>query len=241
MTLAIAVLSAILAAYAGGACASKSYDDYDTFYTAQPRAVFEVPIASGDSAAYANPGEPGIYTELQSDLDGKLIHIVISSNRITVNDRAYFFAKAVTFPGEHASDIYPPSASAFLAPRAKFHTDSLCVQGYSNGSGEADRHTQIYLLVEPLQPKGRGPLLHLPGLLSSCRAIVATKNGQLTFPKNSYLLDEAQDTRIGLLVSYFIFKSGHFAPTNNDVRLRFASPGNPFTFSRQDELAPREP
>lgn len=74
-----------------------------------------------------------------------------------------------------------------------------------------------------------------------CRTIEETKDGQLVFPKNSYLLDEAQDERIGLLVSYFTFEHEQFKPTKKEICLRFASAENPLKFSRQDELRPSAP
>ncbi|WP_258002338.1 hypothetical protein [Burkholderia sp. WAC0059] len=92
------------------------------------------------------------------------------------------------------------------------------------------------MLVDPLAPKGRAPFLHLPGLLSSCRAVVETKDGRFAFPRNRYLPDDAQASRIGLLVSYYSFEDRHFVPTPDpdEIRLRFAEPEIPFRFSIQD-------
>jgi hypothetical protein len=109
------------------------------------------------------------------------------------------------------------------------------MQGGSDGSGEADRYTQIYLLVNPLDPKGKATFLHLPSLLSSCRAVSTTKDGKLVFPRNSYLFDKAQESRVGLLVSYYTFEDRRFAPTLDEIRLRFTRPEIPFQFSIQDK------
>jgi hypothetical protein len=86
------------------------------------------------------------------------------------------------------------------------------MQGGSDGSGESDRYTQIYLLINPLAPKGKATFLHLPSLLSSCRAILETKDGKLAFPRNSYLFGDAQESRVGLLVSYYTFEDRRFPP-----------------------------
>jgi hypothetical protein len=233
------MLAAAIAALSTSAHAGQTYDSYTTFYAAQPGAVFGEPLKNETGVVYSRPGEDGTYTDLRTTFAGKQIEIQVASNHITVNGNTYRFARATTLPNEPIGSIYPDSANVYIATRAGNRPALLCVEGQSSGSGEADRYTQIFVLVDPSSPKRT--LVHLPALLSSCRAVVATKDGQLAFPKNSYLLDEAQGVRVGLLVSYFTFKSGHFTPTNNEVRLRFASPENPFKFSRQDESFPKEP
>jgi hypothetical protein len=233
------ILAAALATVSTGTYAAQTYDSYDAFYTGQPGAVFSEPLKQETGAVYSRPGEEGTYTDLHTAFAGKAIGIQVASNHITVNGRAYSFARATTLPNGPVGNIYPDSSKVFVAARAGNRPPLLCVEGQGSGSGEADRYQQIFLLVDPLSRKPA--FLHLPALLSSCRAVVATKDGHLAFPKNSYLLDEAQGARIGLLVSYFTFEGGHFAPTNNEIRLRFASPENPFKFSRQDELAPKRP
>ena len=109
------------------------------------------------------------------------------------------------------------------------------MQGYGSGSGEAGRHRQIFLLVNPLARKPT--FLHLPSLLSSCRAVAATKDGKLAFPKNSYLFDDARESRVGLLVSYYTFQNQRFvsAPASNQLRLRFTAADIPFRFSVEDK------
>jgi hypothetical protein len=59
-------------------------------------------------------------------------------------------------------------------------------------------------------------------------------DGKLAFPKNSYLYDEMQKARVGLLMSYFTFLDRRFVPTLNEIRLRFALPEIPFQFSVQE-------
>lgn len=148
-------------------------------------------------------------------------------------------ALGVTLPNERVANIHPDTADIFLAAQTDKRPSLLCVEGHSSGSGESDRYQQIFLLIDPL---GRDPtFLHLPGLLSSCRGVLTTADGQLAFPKNNYLVDEAQGIRIDLLVSYLAFEHGNFTQTSNEIRLRFASPENPFKFSRQDELHVKTP
>ncbi|MGV2291754.1 hypothetical protein AAHK20_23790 [Trinickia sp. YCB016] len=229
------VLAAALAALAGGACAAETYESYDAFYVARRGAVFGDPIKSKPGIAYSSPGEQGIYTELRANLEGRAVRITLGENRITVNGKTYRYASAVTFPGEHPSDIYPPTAEVFLTGQTSAHPAVLCVQGGSDGSGESDRYTQIYLLLNPLARKGKVTFLHLPSLLSSCRAVLETRDGKLAFPKNNYLLDDAQESRVGLLVSYYTFEDRHFAPVLNAIRLRFTHPEIPFQFSIQEK------
>lgn len=225
------VLAAALAAFAGGGYAAETYKSYDAFYAAQPGAVFGDPIKPKDDVAYSSPGEQGIYTELQATLEGRAVRIKLAENRITVNGKTYRYASAATFPGEHPSDIYPLTADVFLASRTNAHPAMLCMHGGSDGSGESDRYTQIYLLIDPLAPKGKATFLHLPSLLSSCRAVSETKEGKLVFPRNSYLLDDAQESRVGLLVSYYTFEDRRFTPVHNEIRLQFTHPDVPFQFS----------
>jgi hypothetical protein len=234
-----AVIAAAFAAVSTGSYATEIYDSYDAFYSAQAGAVFNEPIKRDTGVVYSRAAEEGSYTVLHATLAGKAFRIHVAANHITVNGRAYTFAGATTLPNEPVGNIYPDAVNVFISKRAGNRPALLCVDGHGSGSGEADRYQQIFLLVDPLGPK---PIfLHLPALLSSCRAIVATKEGQLAFPKNSYLLDEAQGARTGLLVSYLTFEGGHFTPTGNAIRLRFASPENPFKFSRQEELEPKAP
>jgi hypothetical protein len=235
----IAMLTAALAAVSADTYAAQTYDDYDAFYSAQPGAVFNKPVRRETGVVYSHPGDESAYIDLHASLAEKALRIQVAANHIEVNGRVYKFARATTLPNEPVANIYPDNANVFISMRAGNRPALLCVEGHASGSGEADRYQQIFLLVDPLGPKPT--FLHLPALLSSCRAIVATQSGQLAFPKNSYLLDKAQGDRIGLLVSYLTFEGGRFTPTSNEIRLRFASPENPFKFSRQDELMPKGP
>jgi hypothetical protein len=162
---------------------------------------------------------------------GRAVRITLAEDRVTINGKTYRYSSAVTFPGEHPSDIYPPSADVFVASRTNTHPAVLCMQGGSDGSGESDRYAQIYLMVNPLAPKGDATFLHLPSLLSSCRAVLETKDGKLVFPRNTYLIGATQQSRVGLLVSYYTFEDRRFTPTLSEMRLRFTQPEIPFQFS----------
>jgi hypothetical protein len=225
--------AAILAAFSVCSQAGQMYNGYDSFYSAQPGAVFGDPVKRDSSVVYSDAGKRGIYTEMQGSSDGKKLTIRVADRSITINGSNYRFADATTFPGERQSTLNPQSADVFLATLTGSHTRIMCLQGDTAGSGEADRRKQVYLLVNPLERKGKSTFLHLPSLFSSCRAVV-TKDAKLVFPENSYLFDEAKETRIGLLVSYYMFENGRFRPNDNAVRLRFTNPENPFEFSRQD-------
>ncbi|MBB5509691.1 hypothetical protein [Paraburkholderia atlantica] len=223
--------------------AAQSYDSYETFYVAQPGAVFADPIKQtgeptnqNTGVVYSYSGQPGTFTKLQAKLERKTLNIELWGNRLTVNGKSYRFADATTFPGEHVSEIFPQSANVFIAPRTKTHPPLLCVEGHSSGSGEAaSRYRQIALLVNPLARKPT--FLHLPSLLSSCRAVFATKDGKLAFPKNGYVFDDAQESRVGLLMSYYTFENRRFVPVSalKQLRLRFAQPEIPFQFSVEDK------
>ncbi|WP_296650104.1 hypothetical protein [Paraburkholderia sp.] len=231
------VVAATLVAFASGVRAAETYDNYAAFYDAQPGTVFRNPIKYDRNAIYSYQGEKGTYAEMQTALDGKTINVMLAENRLTINGRTYRFASAMTFAGEHPSYIDPFGADVFLASRTTDHPAILCLEATTEGSGEADRHTQIYLLINPLAQKGKVKFLHLPSLLSSCRAVVATKDGKLAFPKNSYLFDDAQESRVGLLVSYYSFENQRFVsvPFPNQLRLRFTNPEIPFQFSVEDK------
>ena len=233
-TVAIA-LAAVLATLAGTTRASETYESYDAFYATRPGAVFSHPIKPKPALAYSYMEENGIHTELRATLDGKAIRIAVAKDHMTVNGKTYRFARAVTFPGEHPSDIYPPGADVFLASGTSSHRASLCLEGDSSGSGESNRHKQIYLLVDPAASGRKAVLLHLPSLLSSCRAVAEIRSGKLAFPSNRYLFDNAEESRIGLHVRYYTFENGRFVRTGDEIRLRFVEPEIPFRFSVQDE------
>lgn len=237
MKSAVMLLAALAVLSSGSACAARVYADYDAFYAAQPGAVFDAPIGqpAGPLKLYSDVGQEGSYAELRSTLNGKPIRIEVGGNRITVNGKTYRFARAITFPDEHVTDIYPENANVFVADGTSNRPSVLCVEGYGSGSGEADRYQQIFLLVNPL---ARQPtFLHLPGLLSSCRAVRATRDGKLAFPKNRYLFDDAQESRVGLLVSYYTFEHSRFvhAAALKQLRLRFARAEMLFEFSVEDD------
>ncbi|GCB05114.1 hypothetical protein [Ralstonia sp. SET104] len=229
MTLAVTLI-----ALAKNACATEIFEDYGSFYATQSHAVFSEAIKFDRDSIYAIPGELGSYVKLQASLEGKPARIEIARNRIVVNGATYRFARATTFPEEHPSDIYPPSADVFLASKTNDHPAALCVEGASNGSGEAARHTQIYLLLNPISANGKATFLHLPSLLSSCRAITVTKDGKIAFPKNTYLLDAQQESRVGLQLSYYTFEHQRFVPIHDELRLRFTRPEIPFQFEIQE-------
>lgn len=228
----ISTLATTFIAISASAHAADIYDDYDAFYSTQTGALFKSPIKQDEENIYSNFGGNGIYTELKTSIDGKSEKIQVLSDHLIVNKNTHKFAQAMTFPNERAVDIYPGSARVFIAEATGNRPSLLCLEGNGSGSGEADRYQQVFLLMAPL---ARKPVfLHLPALLSSCRAVLATTNDKIAFPKNSYLFNEAKNTRIGLLVSYFTFDHGKFAPTGKEIRLHFINPENPFKFSRQD-------
>jgi hypothetical protein len=144
------ILMAALAALSGGAHAAHRYDSYDEFYAAQPGAVFGAPVAQEAGSVYSHPGEQSIYMHLRSALDGKAVRIDVAENRITVNGKTYRFTRATMFPDEHAVDVYPAGTKVFLAAGTSNRPSAMCVEGDGSGSGEADRHKQIFLLLDPL-------------------------------------------------------------------------------------------
>jgi hypothetical protein len=215
----------------GDAFAAEIYTDYDSFYAEQPGSVFVDPIEFDRGVVYATPGEQGVFTEMRSELDGVPVNIVVAANRISINGRKYRFARAVTFPGESASEISPSSASVFLAPHKGARPAALCLQGFSNGSGEASRYAQVYLLIDPLKHATRQKLLHLPSLLASCRAVTEASGGKLAFPRNSYKMDGQRSSRVGLTLTYHTFGGHRFVTTGTEIHVRFEQPDLPYRFS----------
>ncbi len=234
----VTTLAVALALLARDATAA-SYDDYDAFYAARPGSVFRTPTerevdphTSGARVLYAYPGKPGEFAALHVELGRKALAFELWQDRIVVNGRTYRFARARAFPGEHASDIFPDSADVYTTERTNIHPPLICVEGAGSASGEAaSRYRQVFLVVNPLSRKPA--FLQLPGLLSSCRAVTVTNDGKLAFPKNSYLFDDANTVRTGLLLEYYTFDGRRFARTGNLLRLSFTTPENPFQFSLQ--------
>ncbi|WP_321910158.1 MULTISPECIES: hypothetical protein [unclassified Paraburkholderia] len=226
------ILLAVSSCISTYAYAEKIYDDYDAFYADQPGAIFKTPLKQDRRNVYSNFGENGIYAEIRATINGRPARIQVASGHISINKKTYRFAQAITFPNEHTGDIYPGTAEVFIAKGLDNRSPLLCLEGHGSGSGEANRRQQIFLLMNPF---GHQPVfLHLPGLLSSCRAVLATHNGQVVFPQNSYVWNATQDARTGLQISYFAFERGRFAPTSKKINLRFVTPENPFTFYRQE-------
>lgn len=228
----ISVLLAASSFISTCAYAAKIYEEYDAFYAEQSGAIFKTPLKQDRSRVYSNSGEDGIYAELQATIHGRSVKIQIASNYLSINKKTYRFVQATSFPNEHAGDIYPGAAEVFVGQSPDNRMPLLCLEGRGGGSGEADRHQQIFLLINPFGLKPA--FLHLPGLLSSCRAVLATHTGHVAFPKNSYLWNAAQDARTGLQMSYFTFERGRFNPTNMEINLRFVTPENPFAFYRHE-------
>ncbi|WP_019447352.1 hypothetical protein [Cupriavidus sp. BIS7] len=231
-TLAVALATLSSCAYAA--------QSYDAFYSAQPGAVFGDPIPfdpdpvkKGATVVYSYPGKPGVFTALRARLNRRTLDIEVWKDQTVINGKAYRFANARKFPGEHVSDIFPESAEVFVASSTSSHPPLLCIEGHGNASGEAgSRYTQISLLIDPLARKPT--FLHLPSLLSSCRGVRMLNNGKLAFPSNSYLYDEAREARVGLLMSYYTFEDRRFVPALNEIRLLFKQPEIPFQFSVQE-------
>lgn len=212
---------------------AESYDSYDAFYTARSGSVFHDPVGRDAHVLYAFPGKPGQFAVLRGKLGQTALEIELWQDRIAVNGRAYRFARATAFPGERASDIFPDSADVYVVERTREHPPLICVEGNGSASGEAaSRYRQVFLVMNPLGRKAT--FLQLPGLLSSCRAVVVTSDGKLAFPKNGYLFDAADALRTGLLIEYYTFDGRRFARTSDTLQLRFNTPENPFQFSLRD-------
>jgi hypothetical protein len=105
------------------------------------------------------------------------------------------------------------------------------LQGFSNGSGEASRYTQVYLLVDPLKHATPQKLLHIPSLLASCRAVTEVSGGKLAFPRNSYEMDEQRSPRVGLTLTYHTFDGHRFVTIGKEIHVRFEQPNFPYRFS----------
>ncbi|MBP0621821.1 hypothetical protein [Cupriavidus consociatus] len=229
----ITFVPVLIPVLAGTAQAAEVYDDYDAFYASRPGAIFYQPIETDHHTLYSD--RKGIHATITGSINGKTARISVFSNHMTINGKSFSYSRAITFPDEHASPIDPGSVVVFVTSRTRARPSVLCLEGDSNGSGEADRHKQIYLLIDPLAHQGKPSFLHLPSLLSSCRAIRKTKNTRLAFPKNSYLFNSAEVSRVGLLISYYTFTNQRFVPTSDAIRLRFAQPEIPFEFSLKAE------
>lgn len=231
----IALLAGLVPVLPASALAAEPvYDDYDAFYGALPGAVFDTPLTTSDNTLYSYADRPGMYVDAQTSFYGQRLKIEIGEDRIVVNGRDFRFRRATTFRREQFSKIYPASATVFASDANGNRPPMLCVTGHSDGSGEANRHAQIYLLLDPLGIRGRPRLLHLPSLLSSCRAVIASEAGELLFPKNTYVIDTEGEARTGLLISYYTFRNRFVAADRPPLRLRFAEPENPFRFTVQN-------
>ena len=213
--------------------AADSYDDYESFYIAQPNRLFGEPITQDRNSAYSSPGTEGIFVESPITIDNRKAKIRLGQNYFTLNGKRYLFKNAKAFSKERASDIYPVSADIFTTGGEQNGTSALCIEGYGNGSGEMSRYAQIYLLLNPLSKKREREFLRLPSLLSSCRAVLLDNQGELRFPLNNYMFDAENKNRVGLHVAYYTFKNREFTPTHQELKLQFKTPEVPFQFTVQ--------
>lgn len=215
------------------------HEGYNDFYASQPGAVFGKPLDIDTRTIYSYEDRPGMYVDTSTSINGVRVKLEVGQDRVVVNGRSHRFAQARTFKGERAIDIYPATASVFIADGGGKHPAQLCVEGSGSGAGEASRHIQVYLLSNPLGVGGKPRMLHLPSLLSSCRAVVANDSGELAFPKNTYLTDAQKTARTGLLLSYQTFLGRHYgrfaAAERKPLRLTFVEADNPFRFVVDDE------
>lgn len=219
-----------------GAQTLQRYEDYETFYMAQSRRLFEEPIEWSDrNALYVETDKEGVFNEGAVKWMGRKYDFRLYGNHFRLRGKRYLLRDAKAFKNEFPSDIDPSTAEAFVGG-ASASKNALCVEGYSNGSGEkASRHVQVYLLL--VSPQGQETFLHLPSLLSSCRAIVLSEDGEILFPSNSYLPEgwflHEDGKRTGLLLSYFTYKKNRFIKTDRRIELKFETEEVPFVFSVQ--------
>jgi hypothetical protein len=225
------ITAALLSAVACLAHASKTYDSYDAYYSSHSAAVFNGPAKSGFSEAFDEGDAEGVKTTFETTLDGRPLHITLAADRVIVNGTAYRHVNAITFPTERHPNFSPLSAQVYIAPRRYRRPALVCVQGVSVGSGEYDRHEQIYLLVDPLARRGGSKFFHLPSLLSSCQAVIESPGGKISFPSNSYLFNESKDTRIGVQLVYYTIEGSQFVAAGKRIHAHFIKPSNVFRFT----------
>lgn len=197
---------------------SHVFHGFDEYYVSLQGHLFSTALREGFSSAYYDERD-GLEAGLDFKFKGGHLSLILGEGFFELNQKRYRYSGAITFPGEtSAGFMLPTGMNVYVSERDNL----MCMDGYVNGSGEYDRHAMIYLVTDPLghQPK----IFQLPGLLSSCKALIRLPGDRVAFPSNAYLTDR-EGLRVGLKASYFEIAGDAFVRLDKTAYLTFSDSG----------------
>lgn len=216
-----------MAICSGVAHAGEIYDGYDAFFNAQAGQVFSSPVSKDYlPARYASNGDAT--ASWQGRAGRKRIRVEVTSRDIQIDRLRYAFADAVRLPGDDGVEVDPRSVTLYLAPGADAASPDVCIESTFNGSGTADRYSEVYAIASRSRAGAR--LFKLPSLFGSCLSLVR-QQGALQFPIFSYRRVANIDDPVGNDVQYFAIHGGRYVRTERHLSTRFAEPSNVFRFT----------
>ena len=224
LALAIAVVP-VVAALPAFADDALVHDGYDAFWKTLPDPVFrasdekplDAPQSFADRAFRAWGPTPA---------DGKLAvgqhRVEILGPDLTIDHRAFKFARAKVFAGEVATE---PGVDARLFVGAR----DVCVQGTApSASGTAQRHVHVALVTGAFTRRARR--YDLPSLFGSCLALTRDAQGGVRFPEGAYHAVDGAAVNDGVDLRIWRLRGGAFSRIAQVLELRFPDPGNVYRF-----------
>lgn len=219
--------------------AGKVFTSYEDYYQ-QQHGIFLGKVLKESNEGYSIQsahglcGEDDMCKDHNGNLGSKKIKITVSQTKgaFQIKDRSFYYRDARVLDGAQNPPEESPlyGVSAYIARKNKNRPDIICIEGYYMGSGRF-RNTEVFLVINPLGSRNKTQFLHLPGLHLSCMAVLQEPDGSISYPSNSYVLDDKTGQSTGLSMKYFSVKNGVPRSLSRETRLRFIEAGNPFKFS----------
>jgi len=210
---------------------------YAELFAGQPGRVFTAPAYSerGHSVRNIHVSKEEYGREKIEDprarfqpyIDGHDVDVWLAYDGVTVGERSFRFDDARTFGEETSATHHPMYADLHVAPRHGDRPALFCIESHPGDEDAGVSEIPLFLLVDPLSARAR--LYRLPGLFTSCAAVTATPDGQLSFPAVHRVRDENGQPIGARLIDHRI-DGERFVETGRLRTVRFVDPPDPFRF-----------
>jgi len=204
------------------------YDGYDAFWKTLPTPAFrasdERPLSDPQSFEGHGFRAWGPVPRGSGRRGPGQHRVEILGPDITIDRRAFPFARATVFPGE------PPSGPG-ADERLFVSVRDVCVQGTApSASGMAQRHVHVAVVTDAFTRRARR--YDLPSLFGSCLAISRDDRGGLRFFAGSYHTTADAQVSDGVDFEPWRLHGGRFVKAGEaPLRIRFPDPDNVYRFS----------
>jgi len=167
-------------------------------------------------------------SRFQPYVDGRDVDVWLAYGYVAVGERSFRFADARIFDGETSSPPHHPMhADLHVAPRHGERPAMFCIESHPGDDDAGVSTTPLFLLVDPLATRAR--LYRLPSLYTSCAAVTATADGQLSFPAIRHVRDE-NGQPVGVRLTDYRIDGERFVETGRVRTARFVAPPDPYRF-----------